>query len=40
MKKFAGVKVTYRMLGREGENKNCLLEWVWVHPKMTRTASS
>jgi hypothetical protein len=33
MKKIAGVRGAYRMLGREGENKNCLLGWVWVHPK-------
>jgi len=25
MKFFAGVKGAYKMLGREGENKNCLL---------------
>jgi uncharacterized membrane protein len=31
MKKTAGVKGAYKMLGRDGENKNCLLGWVWVH---------
>jgi hypothetical protein len=36
----------YRMLGREGENKNCLLGWVWVHqperpqPKLVVAAGS
>jgi hypothetical protein len=34
MKKIAGVKGVYKMLGRDGENKNCLLGWVWVHPEM------
>ncbi len=24
----------YKMLGREGENKNYLLGWVWVHPEI------
>jgi hypothetical protein len=34
------------MLGREGENKNCLLGWVWVHkperlqPKLVVAAGS
>jgi hypothetical protein len=35
MEKIVGVKVAYRMLGKEGENKNCLLGWVRVHPKTT-----
>jgi len=35
MKKIVGVKGDYKMLGKEGGNKNCLLGWVWVHPKMT-----
>jgi len=35
MKKNVEVKGAYKMLGREEENKNCLLGWVWVHPKMT-----
>jgi hypothetical protein len=34
MKKFAGMNGAYRMLGREGENKNCLFGWVWVHLEM------
>jgi hypothetical protein len=32
--KKIGVKGAYKMLGREGENKNCLLGWVYVHPEM------
>jgi hypothetical protein len=35
MKKIAGVKGAYKMLGRAGENKKCLLGWVWVHPETT-----
>jgi len=38
MKKIAGVRGAYKMLGKEGGNKNCLLGWVWVHPK-TATSS-
>jgi hypothetical protein len=33
MKKNVRVKGAYKMLGRETENKNYLLGWVWVHPK-------
>jgi hypothetical protein len=33
MKKISGVKEAYKMLGREAENKNYLLGWVWIHPK-------
>jgi len=32
MKKIVGA---YKMLGKEEENKNCLLGWVWVHPTMS-----
>jgi hypothetical protein len=35
MKKIVGVKGAYKMLGKEEENKNCLLGWVLVHPTMT-----
>ncbi len=28
------------MLGKVGENKNCLLRWVWVHPEMASMAPS
>jgi hypothetical protein len=35
MKKFARMKEAYKMLGREAENKNCLLGWVWVHLETT-----
>jgi hypothetical protein len=27
------------MLGREGENKNSLLGWVWVHPETAWTGA-
>jgi hypothetical protein len=40
MKKIAGLKEVYKMLGKEAENKTYLLGWVWVHRKMARTASS
>jgi hypothetical protein len=33
MKKIAGMRGAYKMLGKEGENKDCLLGWVWVHPE-------
>jgi hypothetical protein len=34
MKKFPRMKRAFKMLGREGENKNCLLGWVYVHLEM------
>jgi len=34
MKKFAGVKEVYKMLGKEVKNKNCLLGWVWIIPEI------
>jgi hypothetical protein len=40
MKKILGMKGAYKMLGKVGENKNCLLRWVWVHPEMASMAPS
>jgi hypothetical protein len=39
MKKIAGMKEAYKILGREAK-KNRLLGWVWVHLETTCTASS
>ncbi len=38
--KIVGVKGAYKMLGKEGENKNCLLGWVWVHPETTTSSQT
>jgi hypothetical protein len=40
MKKIAGVRGAYKMLGKEGENKNCLLGWVWVHPETAASSQT
>ncbi len=38
METFVGKKGAYKMLGKEGEDENCLLEWVWVQFETTWTA--
>jgi hypothetical protein len=35
METFVGKKGAYKMLGKEGEDENCLLGWVWVQFETT-----
>jgi hypothetical protein len=38
--KFVGVRGAYKMLGKEEENKNCLVGWVWVHPQTAASSQT